>query len=31
MIRNSERNFKEKSVFSGKIFNFEKKIYINLN
>lgn len=31
IIRNSKRNFKEKSVFSGKIYNFEKKIYLNLN
>ena len=31
IILNSKRNFKEKSVFSGKIYNFEKKIYLNLN
>ncbi len=31
IIRNFERNFKEKSVFSGKIYIFEKKLCLNLN
>tara|TARA_B100001057_G_scaffold493160_1_gene587057 strand:+ start:158 stop:1114 length:957 start_codon:yes stop_codon:yes gene_type:complete len=31
IIRNFKRNFKENSVFSGKIYKFKKKIYLNLN